>query len=538
VNAAFGGRRPNFIALAIWARGFVVTNFLLKLAVCGLALVVIDWLGVADALAQTRPGPRTVEGGAALRRLRVTINKSQTLRLESAFSDVLVGSSDIADVIPLSDQTLYVLGKKVGTTNVSVLDSNRRVVAVVDVDVTPDTASVADKIQAGGGASGIRVRNSGEQLVLEGDAVDATTVDRAVQIARSVSPTGVINATRVASPQQVMLKVRVVEVNRSAARELGFRWDWWGRNQIGVPNNSIGRGQSVTSIDNDIFTRTATAAITGSPFATILAGFGPWGRGLDLTISALEEKGLVRRLAEPNLVAQSGGIAEFHAGGRIPYTVPQQAGTGGNVVFTIQWQDFGVRLRFAPTVLANGLINMDLTPEVSDVDPTLSVPVGGGQSVPGLTIRTARTTIELRDGQSFAMAGLLQNINERDIDQFPWLGSIPVIGTLFRSTAFRQRETELVVIVTPHLVRPAKPGDKLDTPLDTTLPSNDLDLFLVGKLEVEKPLSPSVATPMQQWILKNGSRIQGPYGHMLDPQPSAVLAATGSTRSAPVRTKN
>ena len=170
------------------------------------------------------------------------------------------------------------------------------------------------------------------------------------------------------------------------------------------------------------------------------------GKGFGAAISRAQSRRSVRR------------NSRVHAGGKIPYTVPQQSGVGGNVVFTVVYQDFGVRLRFAPTVLANGLINMDLNPEVSDIDPALSVPVGGGDCS-GISVRTARTTIELRDGQSFAMAGLLQNINERDIDQLPWLGSLPVIGTLFRSTGFRQRETELVVIVTPHLVRPTKPGD-------------------------------------------------------------------------------
>ena len=176
---------------------------------------------------------------AKLLRVRVSVNKSQALRLEYPFTDVLVGSAEIADVIPLSDQSLYILGKKTGTTNVSVLDNLERVIGVVDVDVGPDTGSVAEKLAAGTGAGGIRVRSSGDQVILEGTAVDAPTVDRAVEIARANSPGGVINATRVASPQQVMLKVRFVEVNRNAGREFGIRSDYLGQTRAA----RIGRGQ-------------------------------------------------------------------------------------------------------------------------------------------------------------------------------------------------------------------------------------------------------------------------------------------------------
>ena len=175
---------------------------------------------------------------AKLLRVRVSVNKSQALRLEYPFTDVLVGSAEIADVIPLSDQSLYILGKKTGTTNVSVLDNARRVIGVVDVDVGPDTGSVAEKLAAGTGTGGIRVRSSGDQVILEGSAADAPTVDRAVEIARANSPGGVINATRVASPQQVMLKVRFVEVNRNAGREFGIRSDYLGQTRAA----RIGRG--------------------------------------------------------------------------------------------------------------------------------------------------------------------------------------------------------------------------------------------------------------------------------------------------------
>jgi pilus assembly protein CpaC len=461
---------------------------------------------------------------AKLMRVRVSVNKSQALRLEYPFTDVLVGSAEIADVIPLSDQSLYILGKKTGTTNVSVLDDSRRVIGVVDIEVGPDTRSVAEKLAVGDGAGGIRVRSSGEQVILEGTAADAPTVDRAVEIARANSPGGVINATRVASPQQVMLKVRFVEVNRNAGREFGIRSDYLGRTRAA----QIGHGGTQT--DGTIID---SLLGTTAPFATILARFANNSRLLDVTIDALESKGLVRRLAEPNLVAMSGDSAEFRAGGEIPIPIASTTQSGVPTI-TVTYKEFGVRLNFTPTVLSNGLINLRLEPEVSDVDPTVSITTGG-ISIPGLTVRRAKTTVELRDGQSFALAGLLQNITERNIEQFPWLGSIPVLGALFRSTQFVSRETELVVIVTPHIVKPARPGEMIATPLDSTLPSNDLDLFITGKTEVEKPRDPSTSSPVQEWILANGSIIDGPYGHILV-EPSAPQV--GSTRRGRSRQAN
>lgn len=495
------------------------------------------------ARAQAQAQSQDAAPRAKLLRVRLANNKSQALRLDYPFTDVLVGSAEIADVIPLSDQTLYILGKRTGTTNVSVLDSSRRVIGVVDVEVGPDIGSVSEKISAGAGTTGIQVRSNGDQLVLEGTAADAVTVDRAVEIAKALAPGGVVNATRVASPQQVMLKVRFIEVNRSAGRELGLRWDRFGRNQIsGRPLSQIGKGQTEidTDLETGVLTRTVTgAAISSVPFASILASFGRAGRGLDLTIDALETKGLVRRLAEPNLVAMSGGKATFHAGGRIPIPTASSSSNGFPII-TTTFEDFGVKLTFEPVVLANGLINLTLSPEVSDVDPSIAVATGGGISIPGLTVRRATTQVELRDGQSFALAGLIQNVTDRNIDQFPWLGSLPVIGALFRSTEFQSRETELVVIVTPHLVKPGKPGDLVATPLDTTLPANDADLFLTGKLEVEKPGDPSAASPTQEWILANREKIKGPYGHILT-SPDVVPVATVTPASAKanvVRAKN
>jgi len=372
------------------------------------------------------------------------------------------------------------------------------------------------------GGRRVRVSHAAGQIVLSGPVPDALSAERVLSVAKSLLPEGggVVNAMQVAASQQVMLKVRFVEVNRNAGREFGIRSDYLGQTRAA----RIGRGASEGTGGNPLLD---TLLGSTQPFATILARFANNSRLLDVTIDALESKGLVRRLAEPNLVAMSGDSAEFRAGGEIPIPIASTTQNGIPTI-TVSYKEFGVKLNFTPTVLSNGLINLRLEPEVSDIDPTVSITTGG-ITIPGLSVRRAKTTVELRDGQSFALAGLLQNVTERNIEQFPWLGSIPIIGALFRSTEFLSRETELVVIVTPHLVTPARAGERIATPLDSTLPSNDLDLFLTGKTEVEKPRDPSTATPMQQWIMANGALIRGPYGHILTEPPVAPVAVVRAT---------
>ncbi|MHB2169170.1 type II and III secretion system protein family protein [Alsobacter sp. R-9] len=445
---------------------------------------------------------------ASTTRVQVPANKSQTVRLENAFSDVLVGSSEIAEVIPLSDRSLYVLGKKVGTTNISVLDSSKRLVGIVDVTVTLDARAVAGQVSGIGGARGISVQSANDRAVLGGVAPDAPAVDRAYSVANAVAPGGVINMARVGSPQQVMLQVRILEVARQAGRDLGIRWGYTGntnRASVGSYGQLVNVGQGI-SVQN--LTLAAVTPISGvAPVANAIKTITGAGYSVDVMISALEEQGLVRRLAEPNLIAMSGETADFLAGGEFPVPVSSNT-TNGFPTTTIEYKEFGVQLAFTPTVLQGGIINLRVRPEVSDIDPSLSV-VSGGVAVPGLIKRKANTTVELRDGQSFAIAGLLQAQSARNVDQLPWLGSVPVLGALFRSQAFQQKDTELVVIVTPYLVKPAKPGQPLESPLDTKMRANDMDAFIGGKADVNSPRP----TPLQQYLTSTGAAI-GAYGHI------------------------
>lgn len=331
--------------------------------------------------------------GSEVRRVVVTVHKSRTLRVDWPFVTAIVGATEIADVLPMSDRVLYIQGKKVGTTNVSIFDKDKRLVGVIDVEVAIDTHNMAEKIRAITKSSGIRVTSSEEQVVLSGDATSAVDADRAVAIAKDMQPEArVINAMRViptaaAPAQQVLLKVRFLEADRSAARDLGINLFTGTANGKGGFNTGMGGPVTMnrrwitdapsvlmTPTNNTLplFTTAATFAghaATSTPFGVALANLVNNGVTVDAVITALESKGLVRFLAEPELIAISGDTASFLAGGQIPVPVPQSS--GGGTVITIQWQPYGVQLTFAPTVVASangsnaGIINLRLTPSVS-----------------------------------------------------------------------------------------------------------------------------------------------------------------------------
>jgi pilus assembly protein CpaC len=445
--------------------------------------------------------------GEPVRRIVVTLFKSRTFHLEQPFATAVIGAPDIADVMPMSDHSLYIQGKKVGTTNLTVFDQNQKLVSILDVEVAVDVGNLQEKIQASTGSRGIRVSSSNGQVVLSGQAVDAVAAERAVALAKDFAPNGVINAMSVAHSQQVLLKVRFLEASREAGRQLGV--NWFGSNASGTRGVNTGQGsfttQSPPPAGIPVFQTAGTlAGSTAQPFGVILANVVNGGTNIEVLVTALETKGLVRRLAEPNLMALSGDTARFLAGGEFPVPIAA-ASTNGLVTPTIDYKPFGVRLSFTPTVLSNGVINLRISPEVSELDFANAVTISG-TTVPSLIKRDAVTTVELRDGQSFAIAGLLQANNTRNRSQIPWLGSVPVLGALFSSSDYQKSETDLVIIVTPHLVQPAGPGQHLATPLDQRLPSNDVDMFVNGQTEVRKNYSD---------YMTNGGNVQGPYGHLI-----------------------
>lgn len=402
-------------------------------------------------------GMRSVSLLSGNAHVAIASGATRTLRTNDSFIDLVVGDPAIADVTPLTDRTFVVHGKKSGTTTISAYDGNKQLVGSIEVEVGMNAGRLARELRSRLPNAKIKVSTINGKVELSGSVPDAPAMERAMTIARQFGP-GVINSMTVSQSQQVMLEVRFIEASRNAGRDLGFNWNV--------------NGTSVVAA-------TAGSASTNTPFGTFLGQVLKGGTRVDVIINALEQKGLGRRLAEPNLIAMSGQQASFLAGGEFPFPVASAPGTPP----TIQFKKFGVGLTFTPTVLADGLINLKIEPEVSQIDTTTAVSVGNG-FVPSLVVRRASTVVELRDGQSFAIAGLLQSVSSDNVKQLPWIGTVPVIGTLFRSAAFERKETDLAIIITPRLVRPAPAGQRLATPLDTSRPANDADRFIGNRTEL------------------------------------------------------
>jgi pilus assembly protein CpaC len=500
-----------------------------------LTLLTAAGLNAAEIRAAEINPDNSLSGGAggapvALHHVVVTVYKSRTVQVEKAFTKAIVGSTEIVDVLPISDHTLYLQGKKLGTTNVTVFDAEGRLISILDVEVAIDIGEIQQKIQRSVGLDAVRVSANGSQVTLTGVVPDAVVADRAVAVAKGMAGDAVVNAMQIAPSQQVMLEVRFLEVARTAGRDLGINLFLANQNgsrglNTGAPGFTSPIAQASPGAGGvPIFTTAGTLLnTTTGPFATILANVISNGHGsLDALVTALEQKGLIRRLAEPNLIALSGDTARFLAGGEFPVPVPAQTSSGAPTV-TIEYKKFGVELAFVPTVLSRGVINLRIEPSVSEPDFTNAIQIQG-TTVPSLTVRNTRTTVELRDGQSFAVAGLLQTKNTRAISQVPWVGSIPVLGALFRSSDYQQQETDLVVIVTPHLVAPVAPGQRLASPLDERLPSNDVDFFLNGQPDVRKRYTDFVTS---------GADLVGPYGHIIAPP-----NGSGGVQGAVVRAKD
>jgi len=437
----------------------------------GLRLVAV---AVGLALAATAAGTasaqtRTVAvGDGKVASLKVSQGRSQSVQVTRPFVDIVVGDPDVADVMPLTDRSLYVLGKKLGTTNVSLYDAARAMVGVIEIEIGYDTPKLSGDIAREVPRSGARVSTANGRTVLSGTVRDSSAAARVAGLAKQYGPE-VVNNLQVGGSQQVMLEVRFVEASRTAGKDLGINWRVVGNN-FGDPTRASNNLAAATGL--------ASLASGATPFGAIIGRVLSSGVQADVLVQALEDRGLARRLAEPNLITMSGEKASFLAGGEYP--IPVQADNGR---IAIDYKKFGVSLVFTPTVLTGGIINLRIEPEVSQLDTTNAVRTAG-VAVPALIVRRASTVVQLRDGQSFAVAGLLQSISTETQQQLPWIAEVPVIGALFRSASFERKETDLAIIVTPRLVRPARPGQRLRTPLDDSQMGNELDLFLSGRQEV------------------------------------------------------
>ena len=395
--------------------------------------------------------------------IKVAKGKPKTIITSAAFYQIVIGDPEIANVNPLTDKSFYVLGNNLGTTGIALFDDKKQLVGTIDIEVTLDTDQLASTIRASVPDAKIKVGSANGRVVLSGEADDAVAADKASKIASRFSGNEeVINSVNISSSQQVQLNVRFVEINRQAGQDLGAKYS---------ANFAYGLGGRDVTIDPG----TVPAAGTGEIIGRLLSN----GVSIDIAIKALEERGLARRLAEPNLIARSGETASFLAGGEFPIPVSEDNGK-----ISVSYKKYGVSLDFTPTVLKDGLVSLDIAPEVSSIDASASYNIGN-ISVPGFTVRRAKTSVDLKNGQSFMIAGLLQSQNDITTSRIPGLGKMPVLGALFSSKSYQRRETDLVIIVTPYLVKPVDPSKKMVEPTDGTQPASNVDYFLNNTEEVK-----------------------------------------------------
>lgn len=416
-------------------------------------------------------------------RIKLPVSQAVTVVVSGPVGKVVSADQQIADAQPITDRSLYLVGKAFGTTTVNLFSDAGAPIGLLAVEVGADTADISRSIRAAIPNSNVTVSTVNGRIRLGGTVPDANAMQKALEIVGQYGSPAIINTMTMVGGQQVNLEVRILEAQREAGRELGISW----RGTIGGVTTSIGGGPDDPSAGAGSFSSFITNVIAGGAF------------NLNATINALEAKHLVRTLAEPNLTTLSGVNASFLAGGQVPIRVPDSNGNA-----TLNYRDFGVRLVFTPIVLDGDRIQIHLTPEVSGI---------GGFTTPGDPIFNTRTldaTVELRDGQSFSVAGLLQNDTTMSQSQLPWIGDVPILGSLFKSSSYQKHETELVVIVTPRLVQPSTPGQVALSPLDTTLPANDVEFFALGQMEV---------TPRMLKSFKTGEGAVGPFGYIIDLAP-------------------
>ena len=413
--------------------------------------------------------------GSVSSNITVATNRAIVVQSDQPFAEISVANPGIADIATLSESTIYVLGKAPGRTTLTLFGVDGGLLANVDVRVVPDIAEFKERLAEILPGEPIEVRTAGGGIVLSGTVSGARKVARAMELASRYAGDQVTNLMMVGGSQQVMLKVRFAEMQRSTSKAL---------------SSSVGITGLMGGATLDLGSGSNTAGSLGASEGNGLFSFGAGGLAVDVLIQALESKGMVRTLAEPNVVAISGQQASFLAGGEIPIPGPD-----GSTIF----KPYGVNLTFTPTVIDDNHISLRLTTEVSALDKSVEV-----NGIMGFKTRNTTTTVEMRDGQSFAIAGLLQDDFGDSVEQVPWLGDVPILGALFRSSDFVRRQSELVIIITPHLVKPVS-GEALSMPTDRMRVPTEEELFLLGTIEGSSSLGGS------------GSQgVQGSYGYVLE----------------------
>ena len=396
--------------------------------------------------------------------IRLNVSRGQTIRLFKPAKTMFIADPAIADIQTPSNDAAFVFGKKPGRTSFFALGDNQEAIAEYEVVVTQPVEDLREMLRSELGDYAIQVSYTPNGAVLSGTVPNAATAESAKSItAQYLGPGAIItNKLRVSGALQVNLQVRVAEVSRNVAKEFGF---------------NLNAAAESGNFRFGLVTGRPASSGAGSAFV----GFSAGGVNISAVLNALAAEGLVSILAEPNLTAVSGEPASFLAGGEFPIPVAQ-----GLDRFSVEFKKFGVSLEFIPTVVAGEQISMRVKPEVSDISSRGQVQINGF-TIPALATRRADTVVELASGQSFAIGGLIRKGFNTDISAFPWLGDIPVIGALFRSSNFQKDETELVIVVTPYIVRPAASATRMQAPTDRVAPPSDVDRIFLNRVASPPP---------------------------------------------------
>ena len=451
--------------------------------------------------------------GTSNQRLTLSLDKAAVVQLDTDARDVLVSNPDLVDAVVRTPRRIFLLATKVGQTNAFFFDAQGKQILALDIRVEKDTVDLAALMKAAMPNSAIQVQAMNDNVVLTGQVSSALEASRAADLAARFAgdPKKVINMIGIAGGQQVMLKVRIAEMNRNVAKQFGI-------NLAGVKiaggstplafstSNQFNLvGQALSDLSGGQAGRVCgNGSTNANPFGVLASAGGLCNidNNVQGQLKALERIGLVHMLAEPNLTAVSGETAKFLAGGEFP--VPASRDRDGNV--TVEFKPFGVGLSFTPVVVAPGRISLQLSSEVSELSNTGSFTLSGaasaqGLTIPALTVRRTATTIELPSGGSFAVAGLMQHNTKQVIDGFPGVKDLPVLGALFRSRDFADDTTELVVVVSAYLVEPTTEA-ALSVPTEGFIPPSDPETILLGRLNAvykrkdEKPVSPQASAPV------------------------------------------
>lgn len=459
-------------------------------------------LGLAFGVGAPQVAPAEtlrVMSGAPSGALRVPMNRAVVVESDTPFAELSIANPGIADISTLSDRTIYVLGKTPGRTTLTLLGADGKLISNVEVHVAPDIAEFKERLRQILPGERIEVRTANDGIVLSGMVSSIQHLDRALNLAQRYAPDRVSNLMTVGGTQQVMLKVRFAEMGRSVRKSLSSSLAISGGTGTGSLQAASRRG---ISQGGSLLNTQRTTNVTGAEGA-MKFGFGVGSMQVGILLEALESKGVVRTLAEPNLTALSGQEASFLAGGEYPLPV-----SNGDNEIGISYKPFGVELTFTPTVLADDVINLQLNAAVSGLDESISYN-NGGFSINAFRRRETATTVELRDGESFAIAGLIEDDFRDNVGAVPWLGDLPVLGALFRSTEYQRSQSELVIIVTAHLVTPTR-GEALAVPTDRIRPPSEKDLFLFGNTTApNRPRKGAAGEVAQQ-------DFSGSYGYVME----------------------